>query len=245
MNRNPRLSPPEAKPRKRPASNHKRAVVLLSGGLDSTTVLFYALRRGYHPQCLIFDYGQMHRKEIRQAQKLAGYAGCPYETMRISLPWGGSALLDKNIPVPHHRSGGSARIPVTYVPARNIIFLSFAVSFAEAIGARTVFIGANAVDYSGYPDCRPEFYDAFSRVLKCGLKSGVERKPIKVATPLMHMSKAQIIQKGLRWRVPYHLTWSCYKGGPTPCGSCDSCFLRAKGFQSLGIPDPLMKYTKQ
>ena len=217
---------------------------MLSGGLDSATALFYALRRGYNPQCLIFDYGQIHRKEIRQAQKLARYAGCSYETVRIALPWGGSALLDKSIPVPPHRSGEGMRIPVTYVPARNIIFLSFAVSFAETIGARTVFIGANAIDYSGYPDCRPEFYTAFSRVLKCGLKSGVEKNPIKIETPLLNMSKAQIIQKGLQWRVPYHLTWSCYKGGLTPCGVCDSCVLRAKGFQSLGILDPLMKSVK-
>ncbi len=240
MNRKPCLSPLVAKSRQRPASE-KRAVVLLSGGLDSATTLFYALKQGYRPRCLIFDYGQIHRKEIRQAAKIARYARCPCETVRISLPWGGSALLDKSIPVPHHRSGGSARIPVTYVPARNIIFLSFAVSFAEAIGAQTVFIGANAVDYSGYPDCRPEFYEAFGRVLECGLKSGVENKPVKVETPLLNMSKAQIIQMGLQWHVPYHLTWSCYKGGATPCGTCDSCFLRAKGFQASGIPDPLLK----
>ena len=244
MNKKKPLSRPAAAERKRLGSKNKRAVVLLSGGLDSATVLFYALRRGYQPECLIFDYGQRHRKEIRQARKLARYAGCPQETVRISLPWGGSALLDKNIPVPAYRSGGAGHIPATYVPARNVIFLSFAASFAEAAGARTIFIGANAIDYSGYPDCRPEFYAAFSRVLKCGLKSGVEKKAIKIETPLLNLSKAQIIQKGLQWHVPYQLTWSCYKGGPAPCGVCDSCVLRAKGFQSLGILDPLMKSGK-
>ncbi len=244
MNRKSCLSSSSGYARPCLASRGKKAVVLLSGGLDSATTLYYALRRGYQPQCLVFDYGQTHRKEIRQAREVARYAGCPCETVRISLSWGGSALVDKSIPVPHHRSGGPDRIPVTYVPARNIIFLSFAVSCAEAICARRVFIGANAIDYSGYPDCRPEFYAAFSQVLQCGLKSGVEKRPVQVETPLLHMSKAQIIQKGLQWGVPYHLTWSCYRGGAKPCGTCDSCFLRAKGFQALGIPDPLMKLKK-
>jgi len=220
----------------------KSAVILLSGGLDSTTLLFFAKAKGFKIHCLIFDYQQRHKKEIRQAVSIARHARCPFEVVKIALPWRGSALLDKKIPVPQGRSLRkiSAReIPATYVPARNIIFLSFAVSYAEAIGARTVFIGANAIDYSGYPDCRPEFYIAYQEVLKKGLKSGVEGKAIKIATPLIHKTKAQIIQLGLSLKVPYHLTWSCYQGGRRPCGQCDSCVLRARGFNEAGARDPL------
>lgn len=218
----------------------KKAVVLLSGGLDSSTALYYAKAKGFAPQCLIFDYGQRHRVELKRAVEIARQAGCPYRAVTIRLPWGASALLDKKIGLPERKTIDPREIPVTYVPARNIIFLSFAASFAEAAGARAVFIGANAVDYSGYPDCRPEFFRAFQRALDRGLKSGVRKKAIKIYAPLLRKTKAQIIRLGLKLKVPYDRTWSCYKGGRRPCGVCDSCRLRAKGFEQAGLKDPLV-----
>ncbi len=215
----------------------KKAVVLLSGGLDSATTLFYSQAKGYQTHCLIFDYGQRHDKEILQAKKLARYTKSEYRIIKIRLPWGGSALLDKKVALPKNRKHMSADIPVTYVPGRNIIFLSFAASFAETVGANAIFIGANAVDYSGYPDCRPEFYQAFALALKRGLKTGVSGQPIKIYTPLIRKTKAQIIRLGQKLKVPYELTWSCYAGGKTPCGVCDSCLIRAKGFQEAKIID--------
>ncbi len=217
-----------------------KAVVLLSGGLDSATVLYYAKAKGFSPHCLIFDYGQRHRVELKRAVDIARQAGCPYRVVSIRLPWGASALLDKRIGLPKRRKIDPREIPVTYVPARNIIFLSFAASFAEAIGARAVFIGANAVDYSGYPDCRPEFFRAFQQALDRGLKSGVRKKAIRIYAPLLRKTKAQIIKLGLKLKVPYGRTWSCYKGGRRPCGTCDSCRLRAKGFEEAGVRDPLI-----
>lgn len=208
-----------------------KAVVLLSGGLDSATTLFYAKAKGYKVFCLIFDYSQRHKKEILQAVKLAKVSRSGYKVVKISLPWGGSALLDKKISLPKNRRNIPKAIPVTYVPARNTIFLSFAASYAEAVGASTIFIGANAIDYSGYPDCRPDFYQAFHKVLKKGLKTGVSGRSIKILTPLIHMTKAQIIRLGRKLNVPYELTWSCYAGGAKPCGVCDSCILREKGFR--------------
>jgi 7-cyano-7-deazaguanine synthase len=218
-----------------------KAVVLLSGGLDSTTVLFHAMGKGYRCHCLIFDYGQRHRKELQKAKAIARGAGVPFDVVRITMPWKGSALLDRRIKVPQGRAVVADEIPATYVPARNIIFLSFAASCAEAAGARTVFIGANALDYSGYPDCRPEFFKAYQMVLKKGLKASLDGKTIRIAAPLLHKTKAQIIRLGRRLNVPYELTWSCYKGGRRPCGQCDSCLLRAKGFQEAGHADPLLK----
>ncbi|MCX5708440.1 MAG: 7-cyano-7-deazaguanine synthase QueC [Candidatus Omnitrophica bacterium] len=222
----------------------KRCVVLLSGGLDSATVLYFAKRNGFSPVCLIFDYGQKHRREIESAKSLARAAGCPYKLVKISLPWQGSSLLDRKIKVPAVSTGiskGSGRIPSTYVPARNTIFLSFAVSFAEAILARAIFIGANAVDYSNYPDCRPEFYRAFEKVIARGTKAGVEKRKIRVLTPLINLTKARIIKLGVRLGVPYELTWSCYKGQSKPCGKCESCFYRAKGFRQAAIADPALR----
>lgn len=216
------------------------AVVLLSGGLDSATTLYDAKARGLRTACIIFDYGQRHRKEIKQAVKLARAAQSVYTVCTIRLPWKGSALLDKTIALPKDRHNIPKEIPVTYVPARNIIFLSFAASYAEAIGARKIFIGANAIDYSGYPDCRPNFFAAYQQVLRRGLKAGVEGKTIRIETPLIHKTKAQIIHLGMKLNVPYELTWSCYKGGRLPCGTCDSCLLRAKGFAQAGCPDPLI-----
>lgn len=217
-----------------------KAVILLSGGLDSATTLYYARHKGYKTFCLILDYGQRHRREIQQAVKIARASRSEYKLVRISLPWRGSALLDKKIPLPKNRHIIPREIPVTYVPARNIIFISFAASYAEAVGGRAIFIGANAIDYSGYPDCRPEFYAAYQKVLQRGLKAGVEGKPVAIYTPLIRKTKAQIIRLGLKLRVPYHLTWSCYQGSAKPCGQCDSCLLRQKGFMALRRPDPAL-----
>lgn len=219
----------------------KKAIVLLSGGLDSTTTLYIARSEGYKVFGLIFDYGQRHKKEILKAKKIARLVCEDFKVVRIALPWKGSALLDKKISVPQRATIDLKKIPSTYVPARNIIFLSFAASYAEAIGAQAIFIGANARDYSGYPDCRPEFFKAFQRVLKVGMKAGVEGRVLQVVAPLLYQTKAQIIQSGLKLKVPYDLTWSCYVGGKNPCGRCDSCVLRQKGFSELNKKDPILK----
>lgn len=221
---------------------NKKAVVLLSGGLDSTTTLYVARHQGYNVTALIFDYGQRHQKEIQHAKRIAQHGGCSYKIVKISLPWKGSALLDKKIAVPTHRMlrAGEKKIPLTYVPSRNIIFLSLAASFAEAIGAKNIFIGANAIDYSGYPDCRPKFVRAFQNVLAHGTKAGAEGKHIKIHAPLIHKTKAEIISLGRKLKVPYHLTWSCYQGTKKPCGVCDSCVLRKRGFDALKMKDPVL-----
>ncbi|MFA5087900.1 MAG: 7-cyano-7-deazaguanine synthase QueC [Candidatus Omnitrophota bacterium] len=216
----------------------KKAVILLSGGLDSTTTLYLAREKGFKTFALIFDYGQRHRREVARARKIARISGTPYRVMKINFPWKGSSLVDKRLPVPLDRREISSRIPSTYVPGRNIIFLSCAAAYAEVLGARAIFIGANAIDYSGYPDCRPRFYRSFQEALAEGLKAGVEGKRIKIHTPFLQKTKAQIIQEGLRLGVPYSLTWSCYRGGKRPCGRCDSCLLRGKGFARAGVSDP-------
>jgi len=217
----------------------KKAVVLLSGGLDSTTILYHAKTKGFTPYCLIFEYGQRHRKEIYKAKRIAKQAKCHHQLMNITLPWQGSSLLDKKMRLPRQKEIDFGKIPSTYVPARNIIFLSFAASYAEAIGAKAVFIGANAIDYSGYPDCRPEFFKAYQSMLAKGLKTGVQGKTIKIHTPLVQKTKAQIIRMGMKLNVPYNLTWSCYQGDKKPCGKCDSCLLRQKGFEAANIKDPI------
>jgi len=213
----------------------KKAVVLLSGGLDSATTLYIAKSEGYLCHCLVFDYGQRHRREIEAAKKISRLAGCPLEIIKIVLPWKGSALLDDKIKLPNSKAKTPNQIPVTYVPGRNIIFLSFALSFAEGISANAIFIGAHAQDYSGYPDCRPEFYAAFKKVVSTGTKAGVENKGIKIRTPLINMTKAEIIRLGNKLGVPFESTWSCYEGGKKPCGRCDSCYFRVKGFREAGI----------
>ncbi len=218
----------------------RRAIVLLSGGLDSATTLYLAQSKGYECQCLIIDYGQRHKREVMAAQAIARKADSPFQIIRLQFPWGGSALTDWRRPVPTDRSFQKIGqgIPSTYVPARNTIFLSCALSFAEGIGADSIFIGANAIDFSGYPDCRPAYYRAIQRVARLGTKAGVEGKPIRIRTPLIRKNKAQIIRMGIRLAVPYHLTWSCYRGASHPCGRGDSCLLRAKGFQEAGEKDP-------
>ena len=218
----------------------KKAVVLLSGGLDSATCLYIAQAQGYRCSCLVVDYGQRHRREIRSARAVARAAGCPSFTAKLGLPWGGSALTDRTIPVPSGRSPDriGRGIPATYVPARNTIFLSLALGFAETSGAEAVFIGANALDFSGYPDCRPAYYRLMRKVARTGTKAGVEGKGIRIEAPLIRLTKAQIIRKGKRLGAPLRLTWSCYAGGKRPCGRCDSCLLRAKGFREAGESDP-------
>jgi len=192
---------------------------------------------------LLFDYGQRHRRELESAKRLARRVGCEYKIVKFALPWGGSSLVDKKSKLPVHKMSaiGKGRIPSTYVPARNTVFLSFALSWADAVGAENIVLGANALDYSGYPDCRPNYMKAFQKVSRLGTRLGTEKKrPLTIHAPLLRMTKAQIIRKGFEWGVPYGLTWSCYAGGRRPCGVCDSCRLRAKGFEESGIPDPVL-----
>lgn len=219
----------------------KKAIVLLSGGLDSATILYMAKADGFRPYGLIFDYGQRHNKEIDHARRIARAAKCPYEVVAFSLPWQGSSLLDKRKKLPVRKTIKPSEIPSTYVPARNIIFLSFAMSYAEAVKAEAVYIGANAIDYSGYPDCRPDFMRAYETAARKGMKAGVQGHSIKIHAPLIKLSKAGIIRAGMKLGVPYQHTWSCYRGLKRPCGTCDSCVLRAKGFAEAGCEDPALE----
>ncbi|MDP3919396.1 MAG: 7-cyano-7-deazaguanine synthase QueC [Candidatus Omnitrophota bacterium] len=218
------------------------AICLLSGGLDSTVALYAALADGYSVRALTLSYGQVHVREIDSARRIAAELNLEHHILSISLPWKGSALLDTTSPIPVGRDSAemSREIPSTYVPARNTVFLSFAASFAEARGAEAIFIGANALDYSGYPDCRPEYFDAFSEVLKRGTKAGVRGRSILIETPLLRLSKKEIVELGIKLNIPFEHTWSCYQGRKDPCGECDSCILRAKGFQEAGLTDPLV-----
>ena len=220
-----------------------RAVVLLSGGLDSATVLAIAKEAGHDCFCLTFDYGQRHQKEVAAAKALAKWAKASHELLAFQLPWKGSALLDNEIQVPKDRSlhQMTQEIPSTYVPARNTIFLSFAASWAEGLGASFIYFGANAIDYSGYPDCRQDYLLAFQRLLGLGTKSGVGGKAPEIVAPLVSKTKTEIVRWGLRLGVPYELTWSCYEGKEFPCRRCDSCLLRAKAFQEAGVEDPLLR----
>ena len=217
----------------------KKAVILLSGGLDSATTFAYAKSKGYDCYALSFDYGQKHKFELKAARKVARALGTArHEVVKIDLSRFGGSALTADIPVPKSRSHKQigTGIPVTYVPARNTVFLSLALAWAEAIGARDIFIGVNALDYSGYPDCRPEFIRAFERTANLATKAGVEGAKFKVHAPLIKMTKAEIIRLGRKLGVDYSLTHSCYDPKPdgTPCGRCDSCLLRKKGFEEAG-----------
>ena len=216
-----------------------KAVVLLSGGLDSATALAIARDRGFDCHALSLDYGQRHRAELAAASRVAAAMGVvDHKVLPLSLDAiGGSALTDRSIDVPEH---GGEGIPVTYVPARNTVFLALALGWAEVIGARDLFVGVNAVDYSGYPDCRPAFIEAFERLANLATKVGVEEGGIRVHAPLIELSKADIIRTGAGLGVDYGLTVSCYQADEdgTACGRCDSCRLRAEGFQAAGITDP-------
>ncbi len=223
----------------------KREVVLLSGGQDSATVLALARDEGYEPYALSFSYGQRHVWELEAAARVAASIGvAQHRVAKIDLRiFGGSALTDE-IDVPKGRSADdmSHGIPITYVPARNTIFLSFALAWAEVLGSSDIFIGVNALDYSGYPDCRPEFIEAFERMANLATKAGVEGwQALKIHTPLIAMSKAEIIRRGVELGVDYGLTSSCYdpSAAGEPCGECDSCLLRRQGFRENGVEDPL------
>ncbi len=218
------------------------SIVLLSGGLDSATLLYYVRRKYPNPLAMVFLYGQRHKRELDSAMAVARRAGVKVKKVRVPFPEVGSALLQVDLKLPSRLTN---KIPITYVPARNIIFLSLALAYAEAYGIDRIFIGVNAIDYSGYPDCRPEFIRAFNRVIKVGTKAGVEGRPVKVMAPFVNLTKADIIRIGTSLGVPYELTWSCYAGGERPCGRCDSCRLRAKGFREAGIDDPLLSSARR
>jgi 7-cyano-7-deazaguanine synthase len=223
----------------------RKAVVLLSGGLDSATVLAMARAEGYEPYALSFKYGQRHEVELKAAKKVAEALGAAgHVVAEIDLRVFGGSALTADIDVPHHDTADdvdSGEIPITYVPARNTVFLSFALAWAETLGSSDVFIGVSAVDYSGYPDCRPEYIAAFEAMANLATKAGVEGlQHLRIHTPLIDLSKAQTIQAGLALGVDYSLTHSCYDPSPAgrACGTCDSCRLRGRGFAELGLTDP-------
>lgn len=226
------------------APQSRQAVVLLSGGLDSSTALAIAIEQGFTPHAISFRYGQRHSRELEAAQALARHYGVSdHRVIDINLrAFGGSALTSDEIAVPHERSLEEMGhgIPVTYVPGRNLIFLSLATAFAEVIGADDIFLGINHLDSSGYPDCRPEFLAAFQTTANLATKAGTEDgRTLQYHAPLIQMTKADIVREGTRLGVPWELTWSCYEGGAQACGQCDSCLLRLKGFAEAGLTDPI------
>jgi len=228
------------------SADPRRAICLLSGGLDSSTCLAIARREGYECYCLSFDYGQRHAVEIKAAKQVAAHLGAKeHRTIKLDLRAFGCSALTAEVDVPKHRNEAemTAVIPVTYVPARNTIFLSFALAYAETVRAGDIFIGVNAIDYSGYPDCRPEFIKAFEKMANLATKAGVEGTlQTTIQTPLMAMTKADIIRQAVALGLDLSLTHSCYDPDPDgrPCGGCDSCLLRAKGFEEAGIRDPVL-----
>ncbi len=223
----------------------KKAIVLLSGGLDSATTLALAKDQGYEVYALSFDYGQRHRIELIKAEQVAKYFQVKeHLILNVNIGQFGTSALTADIPVPKDRPVKTMgdKIPVTYVPARNTVFLSLALAWAEALGAKDIFIGANAIDYSGYPDCRPEFFRAFESMANLATKAGVEgQAKYRIHTPFIEMTKGEIIRQGIALKVDYSLTHSCYDPSPEgrPCGHCDSCILRKKGFKEIGAHDPL------
>jgi len=219
----------------------KKAVVLASGGLDSTTVLAIVKSKGFKLYALTFDYGQRHKQELSSAKKVAKHFGAvEHKIIKIDLRCFGGSALTSDMKVPRNRNLQSKKIPSTYVPARNTIFLSYALAWAEILKSHDIFIGVNAVDYSGYPDCRGEYIKAYQKMADLATKESVEGKTIKIHTPLINMSKAEIIQKGVKLGVDYSLTHSCYNPSKSglSCGKCDSCILRKKGFKETGMKDP-------
>jgi 7-cyano-7-deazaguanine synthase len=222
----------------------KKGLLLLSGGIDSTTTLALAKKGGFEIYALTFNYNQRHSQEVECAQKIARFRGVTRQIiLNIDLNSIGGSALTSNLEVPKNRPFQEIGkgIPPTYVPARNTIFLSYALAWAEVLGIRDIFLGVNARDYSGYPDCRPAYIKAFEKMANLGTKAGVEGKGFKIHTPLINLSKAEIIKKGLSLKVDYSLTWSCYDPTPgkKPCGKCDSCQLRLKAFKEVGIKDPI------
>jgi 7-cyano-7-deazaguanine synthase len=221
----------------------KKAVCLISGGLDSAVSVFIAKDMGYDLFALSFFYGQRHNKEIESAKKIAKILDVKkHEIFNIDIgQFGGSSLVDGSIKleIDHKLEDIGNGIPNTYVPARNTIFLSVALGFAETVDADAIFIGATAVDYSGYPDCRPEYFNAFQKMLDIATKKGVNGKSIRIMTPVLKLNKSEIIKKGHTLGVPFEKTWSCYSGKEKACGRCDSCLLRLKGFKKAGLKDPL------
>lgn len=218
-----------------------RAVVLLSGGLDSSTCLAVARRDGFEAHALSVNYGQRHRTELDRARRVARALGAAdHRVVRVDLSaFGGSALTDAGLAVPKDRSPRRAGIPVTYVPARNTVLLALALAHAETLGASDIYVGVNAIDYSGYPDCRPAFIHAFERLARVATRAGVEGRPLHVRAPLLRLTKAGIVRLGTELGVPYRLTLSCYdpvRG--RACGRCDACQLRRRGFAEAGVPDP-------
>ncbi|OGS05153.1 MAG: 7-cyano-7-deazaguanine synthase QueC [Elusimicrobia bacterium RIFCSPLOWO2_12_FULL_59_9] len=221
----------------------EKAVVLLSGGLDSSTALYWAKSKGFRCRALVLGYGQRHSREIISARKIARLAGVPLLEMPLRMPWlGQSSLVNSARPLPDMPLSriGAGGIPSTYVPGRNTIFVALGISLADASDAGAIVVGANALDYSGYPDCRPSYYRAFERVAKLGTRSGSEGRGIQILAPLIRLNKARIVQKAFGLGVPLKWTWSCYRGGNRPCGRCDSCKLRKKGFQEAGLQDPAL-----
>ena len=221
----------------------KKAVVLFSGGLDSTTALCWALEKGYDCQAISFDYGQRHSRENRSARKIAGLLKVPLYEVKLDFPWlAVSSLVDskQKLPDTEFSEIGSGAIPSTYVPGRNLVFSSIGVSLADSAGAAAVVSGPNVVDHSGYPDCRPAFYRALEKAANAGTRIGATGGRIKFLTPLVRLSKAGIVRLALKLKAPLALTWSCYSGGSRPCGHCDSCKLRAKGFAEAGVDDPAL-----
>ncbi len=222
---------------------NKNGVILLSGGLDSATVLAYAIDRGFQLTGLTFNYGQRHSRENKSARAIASRYGIDLREARINL----SDLIESSLTgygnVEHRNLADiESRVPNTYVPARNIIMISIAAGLCQTIDAGTIFIGANALDYSGYPDCRPGFFSAMEEAINIGTGTGGKTR-IRIAVPLQYLKKSEIIKMGIKLNVPYELTWSCYEGKEEACGVCDSCQLRLRGFMDAGIPDPI-KYSK-
>lgn len=214
-----------------------RAVVLFSGGLDSSTVLAMAQRDGYAVTALSFDYGQRHRVELARAARVAAHLGAEHRTVRVGIgDFGGSALTDDTVSIPQDETPAGV-IPPTYVPGRNTVFIALGLSLAEALGAERIYLGINAVDYSGYPDCRPEYLEAYQRLADLATRAGIEGRGPRLVAPLMRLSKPDIVREAISLGVPVALTYSCYAGGEEPCGACDSCRIRDRALREAGYPE--------